>query len=394
MNRDDELSALSDLVGLIYEGATDLGRWTPEILPAMCDYIGAPTCVLFTPLMLGQEGGFALIHGMSQAQLDLYITRYQSEDIQSQMAIAKGLTVEGNITLDTDIMPRQQLLDTKYYREYLSREDMAQLMNTIVFGQHSASGAPLTVCSFWRGLAALPFTEADRTRLQLLAPHISRSLGVMHRLRSSELNVASSLAALDRLHGGVLLIEGSGAVAFANRAARRMLDENDGLRLRNLAHGPGLGQLAAEHAPTRRTIDAAISAILSLDPYATLHFSKSIVVPRSSGAGDYVLQFSALGKHSEFASGGSYAGIVFISDTGARMVVDEDVLRSAYRLTPAECRVAVALMDADSATEVADRLGTSTHTVRTHIKQIYAKLGVDSRARFVKLMLSLAGSAP
>jgi DNA-binding CsgD family transcriptional regulator len=390
---DDDLSALSDLIGLIYEGATDPARWMPEILPAMCDYIGAPTCVLFSPYIVGQEGGFAFIHGVSQAQVELYETRYQGEDIHAQMAVANRLVFEGNVLLGTDIMSQQELLESKYYREYLSREDLAQMMNVVVFGQNSASGAPFTVCSFWRGLAAAPYTEADRKKLQLLAPHISRSLGVMRRLRYNEINMATSLAALDRLRGGILLIDGSGTVGFANGAARHILDDDDGLRLRNLVRGSGLGQLVSENPATNRDIGAAISVILNLDPYATPHFSKSIVVPHSSGLGDYVLQFSALGKHSELASGGAYAGIVFIGDTGAKIAVDEELLRSAYKLTPAECRVATALMDADSAQEVARRLGTSTHTVRTQVKQVYAKLGIDSRARFVKLMLSLAGPA-
>lgn len=60
------------------------------------------------------------------------------------------------------------------------------------------------------------------------------------------------------------------------------------------------------------------------------------------------------------------------------------------RLSPAEARVATALLECSSAKEVANYLGTSFHTVRAQIKAIYAKLGVATRARFVKLMLGLA----
>jgi hypothetical protein len=45
MNRSNaELMQLSDLIGLIYEGATDPSRWTKDILPAVAKYIQAPGC--------------------------------------------------------------------------------------------------------------------------------------------------------------------------------------------------------------------------------------------------------------------------------------------------------------------------------------------------------------
>lgn len=67
-----------------------------------------------------------------------------------------------------------------------------------------------------------------------------------------------------------------------------------------------------------------------------------------------------------------------------------ELLQGAYGLTPAEARVAVVLLEGSSARDVADYLNVSHHTVRTQIKQIYDKLGVDTRARFVKLVLGLA----
>ncbi len=382
-----ELTQLSDVIGLIYEGATDPSRWTKDILPTVAEYLQAPKCVLFTPLKMPQDGGFGYIHGLSQRQFDLYVNRYQAEDIVTQTGIAKGLAFEGNVMLDPDVMPREQLLDSKYYKEYLVREDLAQMMIAIVFGQNSASGAPVAGCTFFRGHKAPLFTDRDRDRLNLLVPHLSRSLGVMQRIRSAELTVASSLAALDRLSTGVLLTDSSGAVAFTNRSGQRMLDDRDGLRLRKLTNGTGLGDLVADNAKTSKSIGDAISATLNRDPYATPHFSSCVSVPRTSGVASYTLQFSALGRHNEF---GAYAAIIFIADGAQEVEIDPALLQSAYGLTPAEARVAAALLESGSAQEVADALGTSPNTVHTQIKQIYAKLGVDTRARFVKLLLGLA----
>lgn len=70
--------------------------------------------------------------------------------------------------------------------------------------------------------------------------------------------------------------------------------------------------------------------------------------------------------------------------------VSPGLLQNAYGLTPAEARVAIALLEVYSAKGVANYLGVSFNTVRTQIREIYAKLGVNSRANFVKLMLGLA----
>lgn len=85
-----------------------------------------------------------------------------------------------------------------------------------------------------------------------------------------------------------------------------------------------------------------------------------------------------------------HATIIFIADGAQEVEIDPAMLQSAYGLSPAEARVAVALLESSTAQEVADKLEGSPLTVRTQIKQIYTKLGVDTRARFVKLLLGLA----
>lgn len=387
----EELTRLSNLIGLIYEGATDPSRWTKDILPAVAEYIDAPGGFLFTPLHTPQNGGYFFPHGISQEQIDLYGNKYHSEDVWTIAAVQKNVLFDGNVILGEELVPRAQLLESKFYKECLSRDpNMGSMMTSTVFGVSQSSSIP-TALSFFRGLHHRDFGEEDRSRMLLVLPHLSRSLGVMQRLRSAELTVASTMAALDRLTHGLLLLDANGAVAFANRSAQRMLEDNNGLRLRKLSQTTALGELIAENAAVSKAIGAAISATLSHDPYATPHFSSCVTVPRTSGVASYALQFSALGKHSEFGGdGGAYAAIVFIADGAQEVYVDPELLHSAYGLTPAETKVAVTLLESSSAQEVADALGTSPNTVRTQIKQIYAKLGVDTRARFVKLLLGLA----
>ena len=386
-----ELSRFSELIGLIYEGATDPSRWTKDILPALSSYMQSPISWLFTTLHTPQTGGYLFNHGSNHDQLELYINKYQQHDVWIHAGLEQRVFFEGNVVTGDEMVPRQQLLESKIYKELLSKDDDdGQMMGGIIFGLDSTNSMP-AVWVVRRGLSAPNYDHDDRAKMRLIMPHISRSLGVMQRLRSAELTLATTLAALDRLTHGLLLLDGSGSVAFVNRAAQRMLEDGDGLHLRRHTHTAGLGDLIADDARNSRAIGDAISAALNCDPYDTPHFSNCVTVPRASGVASYTLQFSTLGDHSEFGAGsGAFAAIVFITDGAQKAHIDPALLQSTYGLTPAEARVALTLLESNSAQEVADKLGTSPNTVNTQIKQIYTKLGVDTRTRFVKLLLGLA----
>ncbi|MBD5223621.1 MAG: helix-turn-helix transcriptional regulator [Bacteroidales bacterium] len=65
----------------------------------------------------------------------------------------------------------------------------------------------------------------------------------------------------------------------------------------------------------------------------------------------------------------------------------EDVIcnpKFSTRLSSAEKRVMKLYYDYDNILDIADKLYLSAHTVKNHIKSSYAKLGIHSRAEFVK----------
>jgi DNA-binding CsgD family transcriptional regulator len=51
----------------------------------------------------------------------------------------------------------------------------------------------------------------------------------------------------------------------------------------------------------------------------------------------------------------------------------------AFKLTAAEAKVLQSLCQGDTAQEAAQRTGVSVETIRTHIRRIYQKVGVNSR---------------
>ena len=60
-------------------------------------------------------------------------------------------------------------------------------------------------------------------------------------------------------------------------------------------------------------------------------------------------------------------------------------LAAQYGLTPAERQVGELLAEPTPPARIARELGISVHTVRAHIRQIYAKLAVHSQPQFLRL---------
>jgi DNA-binding CsgD family transcriptional regulator len=61
-------------------------------------------------------------------------------------------------------------------------------------------------------------------------------------------------------------------------------------------------------------------------------------------------------------------------------------LRSAFELTPTEARVAVALSEGKTRLAVAELLGISINTIKTHVRRLYPKLGVTRHGELVRQM--------
>ncbi len=68
--------------------------------------------------------------------------------------------------------------------------------------------------------------------------------------------------------------------------------------------------------------------------------------------------------------------------------------RERFDLTTAECRVAAEAEEGRTPVEIAARLGLSVHTVRSHLKRIFLKVGVHSEAGLVRALLRSCGGDP
>ena len=78
--------------------------------------------------------------------------------------------------------------------------------------------------------------------------------------------------------------------------------------------------------------------------------------------------------------------ILALADPARHRTELREHLRRKFGLTAAEAAVALELVQGDSRTEVARRMGVTDATVRTHMMRIFEKVGVHSRGALIGQM--------
>jgi DNA-binding CsgD family transcriptional regulator len=97
-------------------------------------------------------------------------------------------------------------------------------------------------------------------------------------------------------------------------------------------------------------------------------------LPCADGQGHFVIQFDMVGDADDAA----VFGLVIRRCGGHRPVPAADLAR-LFGLTAGEHRVVRKLLEGLPAEDTAASLGIGIETVRSHIRQVYSKLGVRSR---------------
>lgn len=374
------LQRFSGLVHRIYASSAEPGSW-PETVGEIAQSLGAIQAVLFSPYA---NSGASLMFPwrVEEKDLILYETKYINHDIWAQNAQRKNLIHDGAVALDEDLVSRAELLDSVYYREFLKPMGVGRLCSGVVF--EGAPGLPSTVLSVYRGPDD-PFDQDDLEFMRLLVPHLSRSLGLMHRLNHARYQVESLRAALNRLSIGVFLLNRELEVIFSNTKAQQVLKRADGLELDEKQ------RLNAKRSkkPDGQCLEAWLALLVKTPEHQRGSFGETFEVSRKQPRSKYSLQCCPLQPNDPLAKGEGAHHIVFVTDPLQLELPTNEQMQMQFGLTPAETRVALAIVQGGSYSDVATTLAVSEETVRTQIRSAYSKTHTSDKASLTRLVLSL-----
>lgn len=377
---------LSELTHQIYDASVHPERWN-GVVAAIAASFGSVKGLLFTPFLAPHHGGFIFPTGIGETALQLWANAYIDKDIWAQRIQEKGLLRTGAALLDQEVVPREEFLASPFYREFLSTIGIGRVCVGVVF--EGMPGLPATVISIFRDAHEPAFDQTDAQWMKLLAAHASRSLGLMQHLDTARLHNASLLASNERLNFGVALLNDNMQVLHLNRAAQGVMDRCDGLFISENR------QLESKPSSTQPRSLAHWLTTIKNTPRATQgNFLEGYRVERSVDGQHYTVQCAEVLPTSMWAAQGeTIRYIVFIMTPSALQLPSAIRLSTLYELTKAQAKVALEFSNGGSYRQVALRLRVSEDTVRSHVKEIYAKTRVNRMPDLVRLVLSLAHSA-
>jgi len=378
----NRLEQFSALIHLIYAASAKPQRWQ-QALAAIAKAMKAHQALLFTPFVGPGSGGLLFPWQIDERHLNLWASKYIDHDIWAQSAQRKDLWHEGAVLVDEDLAPWEELRASMFYREFLTTIGIARVCVGIVF--EGSPGLPSTSLSVFRGPGDDPFAHKERDLMQLLVPHLSRALGLMHRLSLARHQVASMRAALDRLSVGVFLLNQHLDVIYANTAGRQVLARKDGIgtdqQTRLTATGLGTGSLRLEDWLAR---------MVSLPKLERGGFDDTFDVARHKSKTRYSVQCCPLEPQDPLFSGEGAHHIVFVTDPQRLELPALAALQRQLGLTPAEARVTKALVQGGTYCEVAATMGVREETIRSQVKSVYAKTRTNTKAGLTRMVLSLS----
>ena len=238
--------------------------------------------------------------------------------------------------------------------------------------------------NIFRSTTRGPFTSTELEASQELLPHLRRAMQLRFLLERNREQEKLALEALDQLGTGVLVVDSEARILFVNTAAREIAAAGDVLILT----GGTVRPRQREHGDVfRRLLGSAIAG----KPGGSLLLSRpSRRLPVTALVTPLVGTLAA----SLAAQGRPCAAAIFLSDPERQAATSAQHLRALYKLSPTEARVAWLVTWSGSIGSAAETLELAPETVRTHLKHIYAKTGVNRQSALAHLLAAAAAVAP
>ena len=176
---------------------------------------------------------------------------------------------------------------------------------------------------------------------------------------------------LDQLSVAVFVVGLGRRVAFANAAGEAMLSDGNYLVQSN-------GMLQARRvAGDVSAFDEAIDRASKGDVAIGI---SGIGVPLIGNNGDraaaYVLPIAGKDLRGDMGQGHC---AVFVARRGEQQPMTIEILRTLFDLTVQEARVATLIAKGDGPQAIAEALGVSVNTVRTHLQHAFAKTSANDQ---------------
>ena len=369
-----ETTALSKLIGDIYDAALDPQLW-PRALEGSCSFIGGSSAVLYWHDAAIERS--ATLHSFND---NLHYARLYFEKYihMNPMFPAATFMELGRVHTSDDVVPRDEFVKTRFYREWCKPQ---RIVNAIAANLERGLTSSALFNIRWEEKDG-PLDQAVIHRAELVVPHLQRAVAIGRLFDQHKMAEAALIETLDHVEAAVFLVNSKGSLTFVNGIGEAMLEDASMLRHRNET----LTAVATEADRTLRDTFAAaekgdiavgtggVAVPLSISPAERWY---AHVLPLTSGA--------RRNTGSKFDA----VAAVFVRKSSMADPTPLEGLAKRYGLTASEVRVLDAVLKVGSIRAIAEMLGISQATVKTHLNHVFRKSGTKRQSDLVKLVAGI-----
>ena len=372
-----EMEEFSALVGDIYDASLDPALW-PAVLEQACRFVRCSSAHLFAQDSVRKAAHVYFSWGDHPDFTQLYVDKYAKLNPMFPGAIFFGVEEVHQLI---EIIPRHELCRTRFAIEWMGPQQMIDDMLCVV--EKSATSCSLSEV-IRRRKEGVVDDDAKR-RMALIVPHVRRAVLIGKVIDLKKVEAAALADSLDTLPSAMFLVDASGRIVHANASGHVMVAEGSVLR------APG-GRLGAIDTVANQALLDSFAAAAAGDAAVG---RKGIAVPLKARAGDrYVANVLPLTSGARRRAGVSYCAVasVFVHKAAVDLPSPPEAIVHEFKLTPAELRVLFAIVEIGGIPEVAQMLGISETTARTHLKHLFAKTDTSRQVDLVKLVAGYSGA--
>lgn len=368
---------IEPLVEAIYDASLDPAGWTQAMALVRESFATGAACLY--SLDYGRRCMQPVeVVGIAPRFLSSFDASFYTDDNPSTRTptLHRPGVVRTERSLDDYFGGAGILRQSRYYHEWLQPQDFAHTMGMTPLVQGGAEDGIVVNLSLLRSPAVGPFRAEEIARFSRLQVHLRRALRMGQRLEGLAVAGGAIAEALDRLGQAVIFASGRGRVLQCNAAAERLLRRGDGLRLRG-------GRLSAVDPATQQQLARLLCRPQEVGRDGTAGDSPGLPVPRAGGQRPLLLSALPLSTHAGRFVTEQASVMLLVTDPTVPRELALDLLPAIYGFTPAEARLARALLAGDGLRAAAARAGMSYETGRWYLKVLLQKTHTRRQAELV-----------
>lgn len=367
-----------DLVGQIYDAVSEPEGWD-SFLGNLAATMGAHAARM--RMVDKRNNNFGLIAGAGH---DSAFDQHYA-DYYTKVDLFNPILAQQNVGAAFDshhLIPDETFYRSEIYNDLFRQYDYFYGLG----GNILKSDNIISRIGVHRSRTQGPYSDQDLSLLNQLMPHLTRAFKLGTHLQELKSKQEGMEDALYRSSTPLILIDEYESVAFINQRAESLLNGNNNLTIIN-------NHLQLLREVEQLQLHKLIHQAVATGARKGTKSGGAIRVTSETGEQRYNLIITPYPSRSTSHLGLNtrICAAVFIHDTRQASKLSSDLLKTLYKLTPSEIRLAEGVVDGLTPAEAATKFGVSINTTRSQLRSLFAKTDTQRQAELVRLLTGFIG---